>query len=195
MALSPKERLARAKRVRLALMDIDGVLTNGVIYHFVNDDGSLVEFKGVHAQDSIALSWLPQHGISTGFISGRNSLGMQERLKMLKASHIYQGRLDKLAVFEEILAKERLGAADALYMGDDLPDIPVLKACGLGIAPANARPEVKAAAGWVTKAAGGNAAVREVVQYVLDAQGKWGDVLRKFGASDTIKRGPRQKNA
>jgi 3-deoxy-D-manno-octulosonate 8-phosphate phosphatase (KDO 8-P phosphatase) len=182
-ALSPKERQARLKRVKLVLMDIDGVLTNGLIYHFVNTDGALVEFKGVNAQDSIALSWLPGYGVKTGFISGRNSLGMQERLKMLHASYIYQGRLDKLDVFREILGKEGLEPNQALYMGDDLPDIPVIKACGVGVAVANARPEVKKAAGWLTKARGGEAAVREVVETVLAAQGVWAGHLRKFGAA------------
>lgn len=181
-ALKPRQRRARARRVRLVLMDIDGVLTSGVIYHFVNNDGSLVEFKGVNAQDSIALSWLPGYGVQTGFISGRNSLGMQERLKMLKASHIYQGRLDKRAVFEEILGKEKIEASEALYIGDDLPDIPVLKACGLGVAVANARPEVKAAAAWVTRARGGEAAVREVVEFLLAAKGLWAGHVKKFAA-------------
>jgi 3-deoxy-D-manno-octulosonate 8-phosphate phosphatase (KDO 8-P phosphatase) len=172
----------KAKGIKLVLMDIDGVLTSGIIYHFVNDDGSLVEFKGVHSQDSIALSWLPGYGIKTGFISGRNSLGMQERLKMLKASHIYQGRLDKRVVFDEILRKEGLEASQALYIGDDLPDIQVLKVCGLGVAVRNARPEVKKAAAWVTRANGGEGAVREVVEALLAAQGLWNGHKKRFGA-------------
>ncbi|MBI4375945.1 MAG: HAD hydrolase family protein [Elusimicrobia bacterium] len=179
---------ARAKKVRLALMDIDGVLTNGWIFHFVDTAGGLVEFKGVHAQDSIALSWLAQCGIKTGFISGRQSRGMEERLKLVKASYIYQGRLDKKNVLEEICRDAGVSADEALYMGDDLPDVPVLKSVGLAAAPANARPEVKAAAHLVTRRAGGEGAVRELVELVLKAQGHWDGLLKRFEVSVTIQR-------
>lgn len=182
--LSLAEVRKRARRVKVVLMDIDGVLTNGLIYHLVDTSGKLVEFKGVHSQDSIALSWLAQAGIKTGFISGRNSRGMEKRLKIVKASYIYQGRLDKKRVFEEICRDAGVRADETLYMGDDLPDIPVLAEAGLGIAMKNARPEVKAAAHWVVPARGGECAVREVVEIVLKAQGLWRDVLRRF-APDT----------
>ncbi|MDE1977223.1 MAG: HAD hydrolase family protein [Elusimicrobia bacterium] len=169
-----------AKRVKLALMDVDGVLTNGLIYHFVDSAGGLVEFKGMHSQDSIALTWLAQAGVKTGFISGRQSAGTQKRLEMLQASYIYQGRLDKVAVLEEIGRKSGVPLRDTLYMGDDLPDLPVLKRVGLAAAPSNARPEVKTAARWITKARGGAGAVREVVETILRAQGRWEELLAQF---------------
>lgn len=178
--LSPGVIERRAKDIRLVLMDIDGVLTNGAIYHFVDSAGELVEFKGVHAQDSIALAWLAQEGLKTGFISGRSSRGMEERLKMLKASHIYQGRLDKKTVFDDICRKEGLEPSRTLYIGDDLPDIPVLKAAGLSVAVRNARPEVKKAAHWVTRAPGGDGAVREVGELLLRAQGLWEGLVSRF---------------
>ena len=181
-AITPARLKQRARAVKLVLMDVDGVLTDGLVYHMVDSGGALIEFKGVNAQDSIALSWLAQAGLRTGVISGRDSAGMQKRLEMLKVSYIYQGRLDKRAVFEEICRRAEVDACETLYIGDDLPDIPVLSVCGLAVAPANARPEVKARAHWVTKACAGSGAVREVAEFVLKAQGRWKAVLEKFRA-------------
>lgn len=178
--LSANALKARAKRVKLVLMDVDGVLTNGWLFHFVDPSGELVEFKGVHAQDSISLTWLAKHGIKTGIISGRVSKGMAERAKMLGMSYVYQHRLDKLNVFREVCAAEGLEAGQAVFIGDDLPDLPVLRAAGIGIAVANARPEVLKAASWVTKAEGGQGAVREVAEMLLRAQGGWEKVLSQF---------------
>lgn len=162
-------------------MDIDGVLTDGVLYHFVDTAGGLVELKGIHAHDSISLTWLADAGIKTGFISGRISQGVAERAKALRVTYVYQHRLDKLNVFEEICRDAGAAAAGVLYIGDDLPDIPVLRAAGLGVAVANARPEVKAAAHLVTGARGGQAAVRETVEYLLKANGFWPKILSRFG--------------
>ena len=178
--LSPAKRRARARQVKLVLMDIDGVLTDGLVYHLVDSGGALIEFKGINAQDSIGLAWLTETGLSTGCISGRNSEGMHKRLEMLKVAHIYQGRLDKRVVFDEICRKAEVAASETLYIGDDIPDIPVLSACGLAVAPSNARPEVKAAAHWVTKARCGEGAVREVAEFVLKAQDRWQHVLAKY---------------
>lgn len=181
MRLSLKARTAAARRVRLVLTDVDGVLTTGPIYHYV-DPGSdeLVEFKGIHSHDSIALAWLAESGYVTGVISGRTSKGIEARMKMLKVSHIHLHRLDKAAVLAEILAATGLTAEQTLYMGDDLPDIAVLTRVGLGVAPADARPEVKAAAGWVTKARGGEAAFREVAETLLKSAGLWDAVLARY---------------
>ena len=171
---------AKLKKIRLVVTDIDGVLTAGTIYHFVDTAGELVEFKGIHAQDSIALAWLAESGIPTGVISGRVSKGTDARLRMLKVKHIYQHRLDKAAVFAEILKSEGLAADQALYLGDDIPDLAVLTRAGLAVAPANSRPEVKAAAHWVTTARGGDGAFREVTEALLKSQGLWAAILEKY---------------
>lgn len=179
--LSPKALEAAAKRVKLVLTDVDGVLTSGHIHHFVDPGTSeLVEFKGVHTNDSIALAWLAESGFVTGIISGRVSKGIEERMKMLKVAHIYQHRLDKAAVLAEILRETGFTPEQTLYMGDDLPDLAVLPKVGLGAAPANARPEVKAAAGLVTKARGGEGAFREVAELLLKAQGFWPGILGRY---------------
>jgi len=183
MRLSAAQVKKRAAAVKLAVLDVDGVLTDGLVYHMVDSGGTLIEFKGINAQDSIGLSWLAESGLKTGVISGRNSAGMQKRLEMLRVSYIYQGRLDKRVVFDEICRSAEVKPSETLYIGDDLPDIPVLGVCGLAIAPANARPEVKAAAHWVTKARCGEGAVREVAEAVLKAQGRWQAILTKFSPS------------
>lgn len=180
MKLSAAARKARLKKVRLVLTDVDGVLTGGTIYHFVDTAGELVEFKGIHAMDSIGLAWLAESGLVTGVISGRVSKGTEARLKILKVTHIYQHRLDKAAVFAEVLKKEGLTPDQVLYVGDDLPDIAVLTRAGLAVAPANARPEVKAAAHWVTEAQAGNGAFREIAEALLKAQGLWDAILARY---------------
>jgi 3-deoxy-D-manno-octulosonate 8-phosphate phosphatase (KDO 8-P phosphatase) len=178
--LSPKALNLIASGIKLVLMDIDGVLADGLLYHFVDSSGKLVEFKGVNSQDSISLIWLSEFGVKTGFISGRNSAGMEERLKILKASFIYQGRLDKKAVFEDIGRQSGIPPAQTAYIGDDFPDIPVIKSAGLGIAVKNARPEVKSAAAWVTTAAAGDGAVRQVAELILKSQGRWTELMGRF---------------
>ena len=178
--LSPKALLARTAKARLILTDIDGVLTGGTIYHFVDTGGELVEFKGIHAQDSIAMAWLTECGLTTGVISGRVSKGTDARMRMLKVKHIYQHRLDKSVVLAEIMAAEKLTKDHVVYVGDDLPDLGPMARVGLAVAPANARPEVKAAAHWVTKAKGGDGAFRELVEVILRSQGLWDAVLAKY---------------
>jgi 3-deoxy-D-manno-octulosonate 8-phosphate phosphatase (KDO 8-P phosphatase) len=176
-------KLKDLKRIKLVLMDVDGVLTNGWLFHFVDTAGELVELKGVHTHDSIALTWLAKHGMKTGLISGRSSRGMQERAKMLGMTHIHQGRLDKLHVFNEICQAEGIGPEQAVYIGDDLPDIPVIRAAGLGVAVANARPEVKKAANWILKTAGGDGAIRELAEIILKAQGHWPGIVKQLSYS------------
>lgn len=171
---------AKLKKIRLVITDIDGVLTGGTIYHFVDTAGELVEFKGIHAQDSIAMAWLAESGLVTGVISGRVSKGTDARLRILKVKHIYQHRLDKANVFHEILQAEGLKPDQALYVGDDIPDLAVMRLAGIAVAPANARPEVKAGAHWVTKARGGDGAFREMVEALLKAQGLWTPILKRY---------------
>lgn len=180
MSLAPKALKARAAKIKLVLTDVDGVLTGGTIYHFVDTAGELVEFKGINAMDSIGLAWLAESGLTTGVISGRVSKGTEERLKILKVSHIYQHRLDKATVFHKILAETGFAPEQTLYMGDDLPDLAVLPRAGLSVAPANARPEVKAVVHWVTKARGGQGAFREVAELLLRTQGLWNAILARY---------------
>jgi 3-deoxy-D-manno-octulosonate 8-phosphate phosphatase (KDO 8-P phosphatase) len=171
----------RAARVRLLLMDVDGVLTGGLIYNVPGPDGKIVETKGFNAQDGISLQWLCWHGIQTGVVSGRVSAATEERARQVGMTYIYQGHIEKIPVFEEIVAKSGLAPEDIAYMGDDLTDVPLMRRVGLALAPANARPEVKRAAHYVTTASGGAGAVREVAEMLLEAHGRWADILKKYG--------------
>lgn len=179
MAPPDKARLAGLK---VLLMDVDGVLTDGKLYHLVDKSGELVELKGVDTQDGLGLAWLAKEGLKTGVISGRSSAGLAARAEMLKMSHVVQGTLEKTAAWERILREEGATDAQAAFVGDDLPDLPLIKRAGFGVAVANARPEVKKAARYVTKARGGEGALREVAELILKARGSWTRLARGFGA-------------
>lgn len=178
--LSGRALTAAAKRIKVVLMDVDGVLTNGWLWHFVRGE-ELVELKGIHTQDSIALHWMSQYGLRTGCISGRKSAGVEARFKMLGATWIQQGRLDKIDAYKQILSEAKAAPDEVAYIGDDIPDVAVIRAAGLGVAVANAVPEAKAAANWVTKREGGAGAVREIAETIFRAQGTWPAILQKFG--------------
>jgi len=173
---------ALAKRVRLLLMDVDGVLTDGRLYNVPGPDGQMAETKGFNSQDGIALTWLNWKGIKTGLISGRVSPATVERAKQTHFTYVYQGHIEKIPILEEILADAGVGRDEVAYIGDDLTDVVVMRRVGMAVATANARKEVKAVADYVTCAKGGDGAVREVIELILQAQGLWEDLLRKYEA-------------
>jgi 3-deoxy-D-manno-octulosonate 8-phosphate phosphatase (KDO 8-P phosphatase) len=170
----------RLTRVRLLLMDVDGVLTDGRLINVPGPGGKIMETKAFDTQDGIALQWLNWHGIQTGVISGRISPATEERARQVRMTYVYQGHIEKIPVIEEILSKSGIEPVATAYMGDDLTDVVVMRRVGLAIATANARPEVKRVAHHVTAAAGGSGAVREVCEMLLRAQGHWGEILRKY---------------
>ncbi len=163
-------------------MDVDGVLTNGRLYNVPGTDGQMVETKGFDSQDGIALQWLSWHGIQSGVISGRISPATEARARQVNMTYVYQGYIEKIPILDEIHARSGISLSEMAYMGDDLTDVVVMKRVGLAFAPANARPEVKRAAHYVTQASGGSGAVREVAEILLDAQGRWADILKKYEA-------------
>jgi 3-deoxy-D-manno-octulosonate 8-phosphate phosphatase (KDO 8-P phosphatase) len=194
---------ARAKKIKLLLFDVDGVLTDGKLFIFPAPAGiqqttqehaakhggqggfglvsqSLIEAKGFHAHDGTAISLARLGGIRTGLITKRISETVALRARDLKLEHVHQGIQDKRTVFEEILKQEGLAAAEAAFVGDDVIDLPVMRHCGLAIAVANARTEVKQEAHYVTEHAGGDGALRDAVEYILKAQGKWDRVVSEY---------------
>jgi 3-deoxy-D-manno-octulosonate 8-phosphate phosphatase (KDO 8-P phosphatase) len=173
-----------AARVRLLLMDVDGVLTDGKLFNVPTPSGAMFETKGFDSQDGIALQWLNWHGIQTGLISGRLSPATEERARQCKMAYVYQGHIEKIPILQEILGKAGLTKEEVAYIGDDLTDIVVMRRVGFAIATANARPEVKPCAQYVTEAAGGQGAVREVCELILKAQGHWEGLLRKYEAAE-----------
>ena len=192
----------RARKIKLILFDVDGVLTDGKIWIFPSPSGaqpsvleqsaqpgdqgggpnraSLIEAKGFHAHDGTAISLARMAGLKTGLITKRVSETVALRARDLKMDYVYQGKQDKLTVFREILKKEGITAAEAAFVGDDVIDLPVMRRCGLAIAVKNARPEAKAESHWVTPHAGGDGAARDAVEYILKAQGKWKQVVGEY---------------
>jgi 3-deoxy-D-manno-octulosonate 8-phosphate phosphatase (KDO 8-P phosphatase) len=174
------ELKARAAQVRLLLMDVDGVLTDGHLINVPSPDGGIFESKSFDSQDGIALQWLSWHGIDTGVISGRVSQATDTRARQVGMKYIYQGHIEKVPILDEIRAAAGIAPEQIAYCGDDLTDVVVMRRVGLALAPANARPEVKRAAHYVTDARGGSGAIREVCELLLEAQGRWADILKKY---------------
>jgi 3-deoxy-D-manno-octulosonate 8-phosphate phosphatase (KDO 8-P phosphatase) len=191
---------ARARKIKLIIFDVDGVLTDGKIWIFPAPAGSgprpaqsapgksarpedssgvgfqsasLIEAKGFHAHDGTAIMLARMAGIKTGIITKRISETVALRARDLKIEHIHQGIQDKAAVFAQILEKDGITSDEAAFVGDDVIDLPAMRKCGLAIAVKNARPEVKAQAHWTTSHSGGDGAARDAVEYILKAQGKW----------------------
>jgi 3-deoxy-D-manno-octulosonate 8-phosphate phosphatase (KDO 8-P phosphatase) len=180
---------ARARRIKLLLFDVDGVLTDGKLFLFpvpTSESGGaasgqiVVEAKGFHAQDGAGISIARIAGIKAGLITRRNSETVALRARDLKLEHIHQGIRNKLKAFREILSAERLSASEVAFVGDDVIDLTVMRNCGFSVAVANARREVKQAAHYVTPHAGGDGALRDVIEFILKAQGKWKQAVEKY---------------
>jgi 3-deoxy-D-manno-octulosonate 8-phosphate phosphatase (KDO 8-P phosphatase) len=194
---------ARAKEIKLLLFDVDGVLTDGKLFIFPAPAGAqqtileqaarhggqggfglhsqtLIEAKGFHAHDGTAISLARLAGIKTGLITKRLSETVALRARDLKLEHVHQGIQDKLTVFRGILKQENLTSDEVAFVGDDVIDLPVMRNCGLAIAVANARAEVKREANYVTPHAGGDGALRDAVEYILKSQGKWKRVVDAY---------------
>jgi 3-deoxy-D-manno-octulosonate 8-phosphate phosphatase (KDO 8-P phosphatase) len=173
------ELLQRAKNVRLFLMDVDGVLTDGKLFYVPTGNG-IAETKGFNAQDGIALQWLRWHHIETGVISGRVSPATEERARQVGMTYVVQGHIEKVPILEDIAQKSGIPLQQIAYAGDDLTDIPILRRVGMAFAPANARSEVKTAAHFVSSAKGGDGAIREMAEILLKARGAWTQLLEKY---------------
>jgi len=164
----------RARRVRLAIFDVDGVLTDGTV--FMGPEGEA--FKAFNILDGHGVKMLQAGGVDTAIISGRESKAVTRRAQELGIVHVFQGERDKLARFEALCAEVGLAPEACAFVGDDLPDLPVMERCGLAVAVANAVDPVKAKAHYVTRAGGGRGAVREFCELVLSAQGRAADTSR-----------------
>ncbi len=172
--------VVRAKPIKLLLMDCDGVLTNGHIYFLPAPDGGLFETKTFDSQDGIALQWAYRAEIQTGIISGRTSPAVEERARSAKMRYLYQGDTRKAPLLEEILADSGFKPEQVGYIGDDVTDLPIMSRVGLAAAPVNSRPEVLEAAHYVTPSIGGSGCVRDVIELLLKAQGRWDETLAQY---------------
>jgi 3-deoxy-D-manno-octulosonate 8-phosphate phosphatase (KDO 8-P phosphatase) len=167
----------RARRIRLLLFDVDGVLTDGVV--MMHADGS--ESKGFHIKDGAAIVWAQRAGVQVGLLSARSSGATTHRAAQLAVRIVHQGVTSKAAAFDQILKSSGLAEEAVSYMGDDLLDLPVLERAGLSAAPADAAPEVRQGVHWVSSAVGGRGAARELIELVLRAQGRWDEVVDRAG--------------
>jgi 3-deoxy-D-manno-octulosonate 8-phosphate phosphatase (KDO 8-P phosphatase) len=169
----PAPVLRRAKPIRVLLMDVDGTMTPGYVCLQTFPDGSVAEMKMFHAHDGAGIKLAGLMGIRTGLITGRDSPATARRAREASMEFVIQGQPKKLESYKAVLTRAGVTDEEVAYVGDDLPDLPILQRVGLGVAVADAVVEVKRAAHYVTVAKGGEGAVREVVELILKAQGRW----------------------
>jgi len=174
--LELKEVGRRAAQVRLLLLDCDGVLTDGRITPVEGGE----ELKSFHTRDGHGLVMLHRAGLRSGVISGRKSRLVELRAADLGVSYVRQGALDKIEVFESLLAEAGVAPEHAAYVGDDVVDIPLMRRSGLAVAVADASPDTRDAAHHVTTLPGGHGAVREVCELILKAQGRWDELMKRY---------------
>ena len=172
----PAEIRERAAKVKLAVFDVDGVLTDGKLCY--SDDGR--ELKSFHVHDGFGLKRLMANGIEVAIITSRMSHMVTERTAELGIAHVYQGQENKLTCYEQLIHALKLAPDETCYCGDDLPDLPVMQRAGLAIAVANAHPWIREHANWRTQLRGGEGAVREVCDLLLAAQGKAESELSRY---------------
>ncbi len=167
---------AKLKDIKLLLLDVDGTLTDGGIIY--NDAGS--EIKVFNAKDGLGIRLLMDAGIRVGIVTGRRSKALRYRCKDLGISDIFDGVRDKAQIFDTIVEKTGISPENVAAMGDDLPDLPLLRRVGVAIAVADAAEAVRRSAHLVTHSGGGRGAVREVCEAILKAQQRWDAVLQRF---------------
>ncbi len=170
--------VSRAKKIKLLLMDVDGVLTDGKMYSIPGLRGGDIEIKGFSSLDGIGLRLLRNFGVTTGLITGRRSHSTMARARNLCMRYVYQGFLSKVKPLEDIAAHAGVKFDEIAYIGDDLTDIPVMRKVGLACAPANSVNEVLKTAHFRTKRNGGDGAVREVCDLILKSRGHWPAVMK-----------------
>jgi 3-deoxy-D-manno-octulosonate 8-phosphate phosphatase (KDO 8-P phosphatase) len=176
MKPEPSDINARATRIKLLLMDCDGVLTDGRLWLTADGD----EQKSFHARDGQGISLCHRAGLRTGIISGRTSSAVERRAGELKMSYVRQYAKDKVKALDEILADAGVSADECAYIGDDVADMPVMRRVGLAVAVADSVEETRQAAHYVTTLNGGHGAVREVCDLILKARHKWDEVMVRF---------------
>ncbi len=175
-AVNEEQLRERARKITTVIFDVDGVLTDGSIIL----DSSGTEMKRFNVQDGSGLKYLRRSGYELAIISGRESAAVAARAADLGITQVYQGAKQKMQAYEDL--KRRLDVSDeqVMYVGDDLPDVPVMRQCALSVAVADARPEVRAVAHYVTSAAGGRGAAREAAEWLLRLSGKWPSILERY---------------
>ena len=185
MARSPKISPAlkkRAAQIKILLMDVDGTMTGGGVTLLSQADGTALEIKTFDAHDGQGLTLAHTAGIRTGCITGRESPALLRRANEMKMEFVYVKQPTKIPAYEEILRKAGVPDSAVAFVGDDLPDIPVMRRVGLAVAVGDAVPEVKQAAHFVTKSSAGHGAVRDAVELILKSKGIWEEMIDRARA-------------
>jgi len=181
--LATGDVLARARKIKLFLMDVDGTLTDGGVCLIAPTSAEgpgepvVTEMKVFNAKDGQGLSLAHTMGIQTGFITGRSSPAVAQRAKELKVTFVYLGQAKKTEAFEECMRRAGVSEDEVAYLGDDLPDIPLAQRAGLGVCVADGAPELAAVCHYTTRRLAGRGAAREVVELILKAQGRWEEAV------------------
>lgn len=179
--LTPEEFIVRARAVRLLILDVDGVLSNGQIV--VDERGR--ETKNFHVRDGFGIRCWRHAGLPVAVLTGRYSVVVAYRCRELGIHPVIQNAPNKIPAYQQLLANMGLTPAQVCYMGDDLPDLPLLLASGLGATVSDAAPEVRQQADWVSSYPGGHGATRELIEKLLDAQGRWAEVVEHYSRALT----------
>jgi 3-deoxy-D-manno-octulosonate 8-phosphate phosphatase (KDO 8-P phosphatase) len=169
-----REVAEKAKIIEAVLFDVDGVMTDGKIY--CSQEGETL--KAFNAADGLGITLLRDFKVITGVISGRDSTALRFRLEDLNIRHLYLGTADKLAAFKQFLAEVKLTPEQVAFIGDDLPDLPILTRCGLAVAPRNGCSEVRSKVDYVTERLGGEGSIREIVELILKSKGLWENYVK-----------------
>lgn len=168
--------LSKAQHIKLVIFDVDGVLTDGSL--FIGDQGE--EYKAFNSRDGHGMKMLQSQGVTIGIITGRTSNVVHYRMESLGIEHVYQGQLQKLPAFEELIKKLGVEANEVAYVGDDVVDLPIMTKVGLAIAVADAHPLVIKHAHWQTPSNGGRGAGRDVCELIMEAQGVLDSTLNTY---------------
>ncbi len=188
MRLSHSQLQSRARRIRLLVFDVDGVLTDGTIWLVpaLNSKGRevLLEAKGFSAHDGIGLALARHAGLLTGLITRRKSAAVQARAEALGLRFIRQGVINKRREMQSLLRQAGVDWEETACMGDDIIDLPMMHGCGFMAAPANARSDVRQAAHWIAPSAGGQGAARDLIEFILKARRQWQPAVRAFLAAE-----------
>ena len=172
----------RAAQIKVLLMDVDGTMTDGSVTLLSQSDGTALEIKTFDAHDGQGLTLARTAGLRTGCITGRESAALLRRAHEMKMEFIYMKQPLKIPAYEEILQKADVSGFAVAYIGDDLPDLPLMRRVGLAIAVGDAVPEVKRAAHYTTRALAGHGAIREAVELILKSKGVWEEMIDKARA-------------
>jgi len=178
----PAKVASKAKQISVLLMDVDGTLTDGSVTLASTPDNHALEVKTFDAHDGQGLTLAVTAGLRTGVITGRSSAALRRRCKELDVEFVYEKQGHKIAAYEDVLRKTGAKESEVAFLGDDLPDLTVMRRVGLSVAVANAAPEVRRAADYRTKAPGGKGAAREVVELILKSKGVWEEMIDKARA-------------